>query len=146
MIEIPNVTLNEWLEELKPYQSKSIQQLALNNDLEEVAKIWITTQGNDSTVPFGAIQDTSPFWNNFKGEFIKFICDDSSYSEEKKLFKKENKQIKTILISTISSSIGATIGFSGAILAPAIVIMLSTVGSMGINAYCKTCQQNIEKK
>ena len=139
MINIPNNTFNEWLEELKPYQANSIKQLALNNEIEEVAKIWITTQGNDSTIPFGAVQDTSPFWNNFKDEFKKFICDDNSYSEEKKLLKKENKQMKTILISTISSSIGATIGFSGAILAPAIVIMLSTVGTMGINAYCKTC-------
>jgi len=139
MIEIPNDSFDVWLKELKPYQANSIKQLALNNEIEEVAKIWITTQGNDSTVPFGSVQDTSPFWNNFKDEFKKFLCDDSSYSEEKKLLQKENQPMRTILISTISSSIGATIGFSGAILAPAIVIMLSTVGKMGIKAYCKTC-------
>ena len=137
MINIPNNTLDEWLRELKPYQSNSIRELNKDNEIEEVARIWITIQGNDTTVPFGVVENTTPFWERFKEEFNKFICDDDSYKEEKQKLLKENTVTNGLLISVISAALGSTIGFTATILAPAVVIMLSIVAKVGKMAYCK---------
>lgn len=137
MLNIPSNTLDEWLHELKPYQANSVKELNKSNDLEEVAKIWITTQGNETTVPFGTTEDTKPFWNKFKEEFNKFICDDDSYKDEKNNLLKESYVSNALLISMISAALGATIGFAATILAPAVAIMLSIVSKIGKTAYCQ---------
>jgi energy-coupling factor transporter transmembrane protein EcfT len=70
-------------------------------------------------------------------EFRKFLCDDTAYVEEKKVLLAENPVGKAILVSTISAAIGATIGFTATLLAPAVTVLLCTVGKMGIRAYCE---------
>ena len=135
-IEVPDSELNEWLEELKPYQKNTISQLFANTSPEEAAEIWITSTGPENTIPFGGVRDTKPFFDNFKAEFKKFICDNDSYSEEKKALAAENPITKAILISAISGAIGASIGYTATLLAPAVTILLFTVGKMGKNAYC----------
>ncbi len=49
----------------------------------------------------------------------------------------ESPVAKSIWISIISVALGATMGFAATLLAPAVAIMLSIVGRMGINAYCE---------
>ena len=79
---------------------------------------------------------TKTIFDKFKAEFKKFICEDGSYVEEKKALSAENPITKAILISAISGAIGATIGYTATLLAPAVTILLFTVGKMGKNAYC----------
>lgn len=135
--EIPDSELNEWLEELKPYQKNTISQLVTNSSPEEAAETWITSTGPKNTTPFGGTRDTKPFFDNFKAELRKFICDENSYVEEKKSLAAESPITKAILISTISIAISASIGYTAALLAPAVAIFLYIVGKMGIKAYCK---------
>jgi len=137
-IEIPELSIDEWVSELKPYQKNSIIQLLQNNEPNDVAKIWLTSHGTTNTIPFGGINDTKPFWDNFVNEFNKFICDDHAYKNEKKDFVKESPLSKTLLISAISAAIGAQIGFSSTLVAPAVALLLFTVGKMTKNAYCAT--------
>ena len=137
-IDIPDCNIDEWILELKPYQSNAIKQLLKNNKPEDVAKIWLTTQGISNTIPFGGIRDTKPFWDNFVNEFNKFICDENKYKNEKNALQKESFISKGILISMISSALGAQIGFSATLLAPAVTLLLFTVGKMTKNAYCRT--------
>jgi len=137
-LEVPSYDLDNWLNELKPYQRNTIQKLLeISNDPEEAAKKWITATGPQNTIPFGGIRDSKPFWDRFKEEIQKFFCDDSSYVTEKEVLLKEAPVSKSLLISVVSSAIGATIGYSATLLAPAIVIILYTIGKIGINAYCK---------
>jgi hypothetical protein len=137
-IEIPELSLDEWIDELKPYQKNSLTQLLQNNEPTEVAKIWLTSHGAMNTIPFGGIKDPKPFWDNFVNEFNKFICDDDSYRNEKKEFLKDVPLSKTLLISVISAAIGAQIGFSATFVSPAVALLLFAVGKMTRNAYCAT--------
>jgi hypothetical protein len=138
MKEIENIKLDEWLNELKPYQKNSISILIEKFGIEKAAEIWITSNGASSNVPFGGIpQHTQPFFDRFKTEFQKFICGHPDYENYRKKLGAESPIIKTLYISMISSAIGATIGFSATLLAPAVAILLSVVGQMGLNAYCK---------
>lgn len=137
-IEIPESSIEEWINELKPYQRSSINQLLKSSEPNDVAKLWLTSHGAINTIPFGGIQDTNLFWKNFIDEFNKFICDETQYANEKKDFGNEVPLTKTILISVISAAIGAKLGFSATFVAPAVALSLFTVGKMTKNAYCAT--------
>lgn len=137
MKEIENIKSEEWLNELKPYQKNSISILINQYGHEKAAEIWITSNGSSNNVPFGGkFQDSKPFFDRFKIEFQKFICGHSDYDNYRIELGAETPVVKTLYISMISSAIGATIGFSATLLAPAVAILLSTVGQMGLNAYC----------
>jgi len=137
-IEIPELSIDEWISGLKPYQKNSINQLLKSNEPNDVAKIWLTSHGALTTIPFGGIRDTNLFWKNFVDEFNKFICDDTEYANEKKDFKSEIPLSKELLISVISAAIGAKLGFSATFVAPVVALSLFTVGKLTKNAYCAT--------
>lgn len=136
--DILDYNIDEWLLELKPYQRNSIKELLRSNEPEDVAKIWLTSQGASTTIPFGGLQNTKPFWDNFVDEFKKFLCDDTEYVIEKKNIQSETPISKAVLISSISAALGAKIGLAATLLAPAVTILLLCVGKMTINAYCQT--------
>lgn len=159
-LQIPDCELDEWLSELKPYQQNAIQQLLVAmpheevdkmqfpsrsiNSLsvamppDEVAKKWIMASGSQNIIHFGGTRDSEPFWDRFKSEFKKFICDDDAYAGEKKTLLAEGPITKTLLISTISVAIAASIGYAATLLAPTVAVLLCTVGKIGINAYCNS--------
>lgn len=134
---IPNESLDSWINELKTYQKSTIRTFLENGSPEEAAEKWLTTIGNPNIASFGGSQiDPKPFWNKFKSECKKFICDENSYVEEKKGLINQSGLTKTIIISTISGHIGSVLGTTGTLVAPAVTLMLFVVGSMSINAYC----------
>lgn len=137
-LQIPDCELDEWLSELKPYQRNTIQQLLVTMPQEEVAKKWIMASGSQNIVPFGGIRDNEPFWDRFKSEFKKFICDDGAYVGEKKTLLAEGPITKALLIITISAAIATNIGYAATLLAPTVAVLLCTVGKISINAYCNS--------
>lgn len=135
-INIPNAELDEWLAVLKPYQRNTIQMFLKELSLEQAAERWLGATGSPNIVPFGGSRDTKPFWETFQVEFRKFLCDETAYVEEKKALRLEGAVNKALLVSAVSAAIGATIGYTATLVAPAVTILLCTVGKMGINAYC----------
>jgi hypothetical protein len=136
-LHVPAGELDEWLTVLKPYQRNTIKSFLLTDAPEKAAERWLGATGSPNIVPFGGAKDTKPFWDLFMVEFRKFLCDDTAYVEEKKVLLAENPVGKAILVSTISAAIGATIGFTATLLAPAVTVLLCTVGKMGTRAYCE---------
>lgn len=131
----------DWFTALKPYQLSSIRTLIDIHGEEKAAEIWLTSQGSDSIIPFGAASDPKPFWGKFKDEFKKLICIDEEYKLEKEQIKKiitENGLTTTLVATAIASAIGAAIGIAASILVPVVIIMLTLIGKMGRNAYCST--------
>jgi hypothetical protein len=135
---IQGITLVDWLDQLKPYQKNSMLILINSYGEEEAIEKWLSANGSKDNIPFGGVQttDTKPFLDRFKSEFKKFVCNHPDYEEERKKLNIESPVVKTIWISIISASLGATLGFAATLLAPAVAVMLSIVGKMGINAYC----------
>lgn len=137
MLTIPEGELDDWLAVLKPYQRNTIRAFLTTDSPEKAAERWLGATGSPNIVPFGGTQDTKPFWDKFQAEFKRFLCDENAYVEEKKALLGENPIGKAILVSAISAALGATIGFTATLLAPAVTVMLCTVGKMGIHAYCE---------
>ena len=137
MSNLEEISLDEWLSVLKPYQINSIKTLINIHGEDKAAEIWISANGPSNIAQFGGIhQSTQPFFDNFKTEFKKFICGRPDYDSYRIQLNSESKVINTIYVSVISAAIGATLGFAAALLAPAVAILLSAVGKMGIKAYC----------
>ncbi|MGB6066825.1 MAG: hypothetical protein WBG50_18625 [Desulfomonilaceae bacterium] len=104
-------------------------------DPETAAEKWVRATGFAEIVPFGGKRDAKTFWENVKSEFRKFICDEDSYAEEKKTLS--GQKPRAAFVSIVSAAVGAAVGSSATLLAPAIVLLLFTVGKIGRNAYCK---------
>jgi hypothetical protein len=137
MKNLETIKLEDWLDELKPYQRSSIDFLIEKNGFEKAAEIWITSNGPASNVPFGGIsQDTKPFFDRFKLEFQKFICGHPDYESDRQKLGTESQTAKAVYISIISGAVGAKIGYAATLLIPAVVILLGTIGQMGLNSYC----------
>ena len=134
--EIPSAEPAEWIAQLKPYQRSTITMFVSQGSLEDAARKWLSATGSPNIVPFGGSGDTKPFWDRFAAEFKKFICDDSAYAEEKKSLGSESAPVKALLISALSAALGATLGYSATLLAPAVALLLCIVGKMGKNAFC----------
>ena len=136
-INIPTDDLENWLGELKPYQRSILNEFLTTQDAELAAEKWLTTTGSPNIVAFGGAENPKPFWDRFKNEFRRFLCDETAYAEEKKALVAENPISKAMIISVISSALGATLGLSATLIAPAATLLLFTVGKMGLAAYCQ---------
>lgn len=137
-MEIPNYKLDEWLSVLKPYQKDIILQLVSQYGEEKAIEKWLTASGPTSTVKFGGEGNMKPFLDRYKIEIDKLICGHPDYNNERTEFGENGQNLKTVIVSSISSLIGSTLGVSGAVLAPVIVLSLYTAGKMGVKAYCSS--------
>ena len=137
-VEIPNAEMEEWLSAIKPYQRNVILHFLKELPPEEAAEKWLGSTGSPNTIPFGGTQDTKPFWNSFKAEFTRFLCDDTAYFNDKKELFAQKKASREVLVGAISAAIGAAVGYSSILLAPAVAILLCTAGKIGVVAYCKS--------
>jgi hypothetical protein len=137
-INIPTDNLENWLGELKPYQRSILNEFLTTQDAELAAEKWLTTTGSPNIIAFGGAENPKPFWDRFKNEFHRFLCDETAYTEEKKALVAENPITKAMIISVISSALGATLGLSATLIAPAATLLLFTVGKMSLAAYCQS--------
>lgn len=141
-MEIPKYEIDEWISILKPYQREIILSLVDTYGAEEAINQWMMANGPVDTVKFGGMPEgeKNKFSDRFKIEINKFICGHPSYSGYREEYSKFNAGTKTALVSSISSFLGAKLGVSVSILAPAIVITLYLVGKMVVNAYCSAVE------
>lgn len=72
MIEIDNLSLNEWYTCLKPYQRAIIEQLVAKYGEERAAEEWLTARGPMQTATFGGSQvnaENAPkYWDRLRSE------------------------------------------------------------------------------
>ena len=146
MIEIENLTLEDWLINLKPYQRLYLNQLVEKFGEERAAEEWIMAKGPLQTATFGGSEsntpDTNSYWNRLKEEFDKLICGHPEYQKEQEKFVSAGKAIGTGAIATLANWFAPLVGMPPAILIPAIILLLHTTSKMGVNAYCSTKNYN----
>lgn len=140
-----NLTGEEnWIDALKPYQRRPIEQFIKEVGEEEAIDKWLTSSGSLQTSPFGGMplggNGNSAFTLQFKKEFKSFICGDEKYQKERgeveKLIAGHKDHLVTVVTSIISASLAAFLGASAALIAPAVVLMLRIVTKFGVGAWC----------
>lgn len=142
MIEIDNLSLDEWYSCLKPYQKTVIEQLVAKYGEEKAAEEWLMSRGPMQTATFGGVQigseNPTNYWNRFKTEFDKLICGHPDYEKEQEKFLATGKTIGLGCVTALANWIAPIIGMSPALLVPAIILLLHTMAKMGVKAYCST--------
>lgn len=142
MIEIEDLSLDEWFKCLKPYQSSIIRQLVDNLGEERAAEEWITSTGPIQTATFGGNPfnkvDQKSYWSRIKEEFDKFICGHSAYEKEREKFLSTGKLLGTGAVSTLATWLSPSVGLPPTILIPSILLLLHTTAKISVQAYCAT--------
>jgi hypothetical protein len=129
---------DEWLHCLKPYQARSLRQILSESEGDEdAARRWLSITGSSNIAAFGGQGSSEPFWERFKTEFHRFVCDGEAYTDLKEKLRDQGVITRELLISGIAAGIASTLGFAAALLAPAVALMLCAVARIGKNAYCE---------
>lgn len=135
-MDIPNLELNEWLKELKPYQKEIMEQLIEKFGEDGAIEKWLLANGPSNTIKFGGDKTCKPFLDRFKEEFTKFICGHEDYLKEQTQLAEQGEVTRTMLVGSISGLIGSKLGVATTVIAPVVVISLFTLGKIGRKAYC----------
>ena len=140
MIEIDNISLDEWYTCVKPYQQTILRQLVSQFGEERAAEEWLTAKGPMQTATFGGSQsneaDTENYWNRLKEELDKFICGHTDYEKEQKKFLAVGKGVGIGAVSGIATWLSPIIGLAQPIILPALILLLHTASKIGVKAYC----------
>ena len=135
---VPEGSIDDWLQELKPYQKNTLYVFLENNSYEESAKKWIANTGLPNISHFGGTKNTTPFWEKFINEFNQFICNEKLYQKEKAELVKQSQVSKQLMIAVISGVLAAKLNIAASLLAPAVAALLCSVGTVSLNAYCSS--------
>lgn len=129
----------KWVEELPPYQSRSINELLDKGvPFDDVAQRWLTASAAN-TFRFGTVTptgDKSAFLTNVKAEVRAFLCGDKKYAKERAGLFGEKAPTRAIVISSLAVAIAPHIGVTAVVLAPIIALILASLGAIAINAWC----------
>lgn len=139
VINIPDVEdLKEWLETIPKYQREILNDLLEQTTFEEAATIWLDSSIENNS-PFSS-EGTNKRYSEFVfKEIHKFLCGNPIYNEERNELNNilKNNGSKEAVISCISAAIGSQLGLAATFIAPAIVLLLMTVGKVTVNAWCE---------
>ena len=128
---------DELLVLLKPYQQKILLPLINSVGEEEAAKIWLSPDIENQSVSFGGGENQqNPYFDRLIQEIRKLICGDETYKEDReKIIEKANTSA-LIVVSGISALMGDVFGVTPTLLMPVVIMILSMISKVGINAWC----------
>lgn len=90
---------------------------------------------------------SAELWKSVKEEFRKFLCTDSeSYSDLKTDGKDIKENSAKLLISSLSSIMGAKLGIAAGVIAPIIIWLLLVASRIGKQGLCKALNENSNRQ
>jgi hypothetical protein len=123
-IQIPDLSLQEWIDQLRPDERESIKHLLRWNNPDDVARIWIAAHVAPDSSPLDETKKSWRFWDGFRDEFNRFLWDATAYLEAKRQLRQSEQLSGRDLISVISEAIAGNIGVSPSAVAPAVALRL----------------------
>lgn len=138
--DLEKIKTDEWIETLDLFQQNLIKDLLKDNTEEAAIEIWINATGSEYTAMFGGTNQKD-FLKNIKTEFDKFVLGDDKYKDDIKELKEHVTVTKYFVVSFLSTVLSKHLGVAATVVAPLIVLFLSLVSKMGINAYIESIKQ-----
>lgn len=139
-MNIPELSTEEWIEVLEPFQQDLIRNLLSEHSEEEAMQLWIKVSGPEQTVAFGGSGKVD-YLKAFKSEFDKFVLGDAKYQDIIKEFNEHTTVSKFFVVSFIATALSESLGVVSGVVAPLIVLALGSIGRIGLNAYRSTLKQ-----
>lgn len=135
----------QWLEGIPNYQRRIVDTLlAQGKAYDAAAESWLSAS-LENTFPFGG--DTQ---NRGKGVFLEklideiesYLCGGNKYKAEREKLFGEKSIIRTYVVSSIAVAVAPSLGVSATFLAPAVALVLASLGKITINAWCTTRRES----
>lgn len=135
-----------YLDDLPGYQSALVRSL-LQSGLseEEAAAVWLDGAAKDLAT-FGSRGTSSLFYRKFIEELHAFLCSEERYGADREELLKQFKTGQASAIGLMSAALSPHLGAAGALLAPAIALVLILIGKMGLNAWCAMVSEREESR
>lgn len=133
-------TIEEWMTGEKPYKIQMVEKLLQDHTEEETAKILLTSNGVENTKSFGGSvtqQADDAFWNRFSEELKMFICGHPKYKKYRDEIEDNGNIIGIATTAFIASAIAPFVGLAASFITVPIMLMLKSLGAIGINTYCR---------
>lgn len=137
-------TLNElldqepalWISSLPEYQVAILKSLEKEiADPREQAVAWLSASPGN-TFPFGSVRGPRPFLEKLEDEVFGYLCDDPKYESDRQKLFSEIKPAHAYVVGAISASIAPYLGSTATFLAPAVALVLFSLGKCTLNAVC----------
>lgn len=133
----------DWVDELPPSQRLLVRQWLQDAPGAEIVIIeWfdscqLASRENDGRRLGGSFgQD---FYRRFIGELHALLCS-KRRAEERATLLREFKPGQTSFVGAVSAALAPYLGTSSVMLAPAVAITLTVIGSAGLAAWCAAQQ------
>ena len=133
-MNIPQLKTEEWVEVLEPFQQNLLNSILAEHTEDEALQIWLQVSGPEHTKAFGG-NGIKDYLKNFKAEFNKLILGDEKYSDKIREFNEHTQITKFFVVSFLSSVLAESLGIVSGVVAPLVVLVLGTIGKIGLNAY-----------
>ena len=133
-MNIPELKIHEWIEVLDVYQQELLKELLKEHQEEEVLEIWLSASTPNAMTPFGGGENKN-YLNAFKTEINKLLLGDEKYAGVIQEFNEHATVTKFFVVSFLSNVLAESMGVVAAVIAPLVVLVLGTIGKMGLNAY-----------
>lgn len=135
-----------YLDDLPAYQSALVHSL-LQSGLseEEAAAIWLDGATKDLAT-FGSHGTSSLFYRKFIEELHAFLCSEERYGADREELFRQFKTGQASAIGLMSAALSPHLGAAGALLAPAIALVLTLIGKLGLNAWCAMVSEREESR
>ncbi len=133
-MKIPELKTDEWIEVLDEYQQELLKELLKERSEEEVLEMWLGASVPNAMTPFGGGENTN-YLRAFKEEINKLLLGDERYAGVIKEFNEHATVTKFFVVSFLSNALAESMGVVAAVIAPLVVLVLGTIGKMGLNAY-----------
>lgn len=140
-MNIPELSTSEWIEVLEPFQQNLVRELLINHSEEEAMQLWVEVSGPEYTASFGG-NGKRDYLKAFKKEFDQLILGEEKYQDIIKEFNEHATVSKFFVVSFIATALSESLGVAAGVVAPLIVLLLGTIGRIGINAYRSTITKN----
>jgi len=111
-------------------------------DIDDVALALIEKSTDYLDKPFKEERLSRGLWFNICREIYLLVCtDDRKYKDLREKFSSEKTLATAFIVSSISTSIGAALGFVATTVTPFVVLCLIALVRIGKEAWCRSFRQ-----
>ena len=137
--KITELDQSELLLSIEEYQREIIEFFLAdtNNDFFASADKWLNAT-TANTAKFGGKTNKAKIYREkLLDEVEKFLCGDQQYDDDRAKISESADKTKEYIIGVMSVAIGNVIGTAGTFIAPVIVLLIMSMGKMGMKAWCE---------
>jgi hypothetical protein len=136
----------DWLDYVPAYQREAMNSLVnVHGDLEAAAQAWLEASPTN-TAGFGGVSGGKIFYGKVRDALHRLICGGDDTAAARAEIAKELQTAKHAGVASLVTIVSDQVGASPTLLTPAIAVVLTVIGQVGLRAWCETVTELREQE